>query len=87
MNWWNLKDSRCPQCGGNLRCGILDLKFSCDGLTCAFTIGREAYDRVIQNLYKKRDPKLKSFEDTLGDLNNFGHAKVAEDFSDSPHLK
>ena len=82
MKWSNLKNIKCPQCSSALIPDTEGDLFKCH--TCQFMITKTKFEKVVNNLYKpsKRAPD----EDNLSALNNLGHEKVAEDFSDSPFL-
>ncbi len=79
MKWNNLKNFKCPACSN-----ILDnqvTRYVC--LSCHYQISKERFDEIVSGMYA---PKKKVFEENLSDLNNLGHDKVTEDFSDSPYL-
>ncbi len=78
MNWNNLKNVTCPDCSRGL--SKQDGFYRCFG--CNFRIGHQKFDTVVNNLYK---PKTQD-ADNLSELNNLGHEKIAEDFSDSKIL-
>lgn len=85
MNWNNLKSMKCPNCGVILNKG--DKTFAC--ANCDFKINKEKFDGLVDKLYhpqKAIDSRSQDITDNLAMLNNIGHAKVAEDFSDSPFL-
>ena len=74
---------KCPNCGSRLIAN--DHSASCsDTEKCGFHMNGGKFKDVVNNLYKpsKRAPD----EDNLSALNNLGHEKVKEDFSDSPYL-
>lgn len=80
MNWNALRDGKCAKCGAKLHMGIFDLQYSCT--KCDFVIGKEKFEKIAYG-----PPRFysKDFEiDNLSALNNLGHEKVTEDFSDSP---
>ena len=82
MLWSRLKSMRCPKCNAHLL--NMDNKIIHEALPlCDFRISKEKFDEIIGKLYSS---KKHDYRDNLSDLNNLGHEKVAEDFSDSNAL-
>lgn len=85
MNWKALKNNACPKCESKLLRTPLSDTYECSENTCTFSVTAQRFDEIINDMYK---PKVRrcGFEDNFSSLNNFGHKKVAEDFSDSKFL-
>ncbi len=84
-NWSNLRDGKCPNCGGKLKLGLMDSTMKCFNGSCNFEIGSSRYVEIISDMSK---PKVRrcAFGDNFADLQNLGHKGITKDFSDSPHL-
>ena len=74
MNWKALKNGKCPKCGEILKQGT-SAYLVC---SCGFKIS----EAKVWNIIKEKSPP----PDNFADLQNLGHEKLAEDFSDSRHL-
>lgn len=72
---------KCPKCGGSISALLY-----CKDLDCGFSISKEKFDVIVEDLYKPKFRRQIATDENLSDLNNFGLDEVAEDFSDSPHL-
>lgn len=79
MNWTKLKHYKCPDCSATLSKDPYDMTHACT--RCDFKVSVEKFDQIVGDMLK---PKRFQDKDNLSDLNNFGHRKVTEDFSDSP---
>lgn len=83
MNWKNLKSNKCPKCELPLK--DIGEYMACS--KCIFSINKEKFEKIVNDLYKPYTKSKDSIsDDNLSELNNLGHEKVAEDFSDSPFL-
>ena len=90
MNWKALKNNRCPNCGELLvstlptiretGCATINL-MECD--TCDFRISKEKFEKIVNDLYKPKKNLVS--KDNMEELNNLGHKKITEDFSDSAY--
>lgn len=78
MKWRNLRDGICPMCSHPL---IEDTPFMLHCDNCRFKIRTERLREILQ-----KHNLNSSDEDNLLALNNLGHEKVEEDFSNSPVL-
>jgi|TARA_Y100000034_G_C6768949_1_gene342951 hypothetical protein len=56
--------------------------YSCGSGVCDFRIGKKKFEEIVNNLYKTKAQQ----RDNASEWNNYGHEKVTEDFSDSPHI-
>ena len=81
MNWSNLKNGLCANCGEKLHMGLLDTISRCS--RCTFVIGREKWEKITRPRAYYKGQEI----DNLSELNNLGHDLVSEDFSDSPFRK
>jgi hypothetical protein len=79
MIWSRLKSMKCPDCGEILNIG--KNIYAC--ADCDFKISKTKFNEIIGKLYSS---KKQDYNDNLSELNNLGHEKVAEDFSDSNAL-
>ena len=78
MDWTQLKEGKCPsKCGGKIKPrGLIgDGFYYCE--FCHFKISEKRYDEIISS---KRVKIIR--EDNLSALNNLGHKKMSEDYSD-----
>lgn len=78
MNWRALKNVDCPNCIEPLKVPLLSGFYECP--LCTFKISEEKFDAIVNKLYKPR--QYTTPEDNLSALNNFGHKKISEDYSD-----
>lgn len=54
MNWKNLKEYKCPKCGGKLYKGEgRNAKHHCDE-DCDFSIDENKYENIINDINKKK---------------------------------
>lgn len=85
MKWRNLMNNLCPACSCNLRKseGFLSVEFCCT--KCDFKISESKFETIVADMYKPR--KHMGYFDNFAVLQNLGHEKVTEDFSDSPYFK
>jgi len=81
MNWKNLKSNGCPKCGEQLTKHDVARQHICE---CGYSIGFARFDEIVNSMYGKK--KDYGHIDNGEGLNNWGHKKVSDDFSDSPHL-
>ncbi len=81
MNWNNLKNNECPQCGKVLTPAVSHTGYGC--FNCHFTISKAKFDKIVNDLYKPKQKRCGTFDDNGEALNNLGHEEVTEDFSDS----
>ena len=79
MKWNNLMSYCCPICGDVLKEG--PEHYHCTQGN--FTIAKRKFDEMVAKMYKDKE---KFEHNNFSDLNNLGHDKVADDFSDSPFL-
>ena len=81
MKWSNLKLYKCPNGCGGLFGNDFSKTHSCP--KCNFRISNEKFNSIVSDQYSK---KYVASKDNLEELNNLGHDKLTEDFSDSPHI-
>lgn len=85
MKWKNLKDFKCPSCGGELQ-HIVPRGIECK--TCPFLISHAKFEKIIADMYKRKETDyLDDPDERLSELNNYGRKPMSEDFSDSPFLR
>lgn len=78
-----LKDNLCPGCRSILTFSLLEKMHSCSNSECHFKITEDAFNSIVSGLYKPRDRKrFVSEEENLSMLNNLGHSRMSEDYSD-----
>lgn len=83
MKWNNLKNGKCPKCSSILGEEMITRMITCSSMAsgCDFKISEKRLKEILENKSRNFIPK-----DNFAELNNLGHEKVAEDFSDSPFL-
>lgn len=68
MDWGNLKDNKCPKCGGRLSMDSFEKEIYCK---CGFFIGKVKFEKIINSMYQtKKTFKFNSEEENLSELNN-----------------
>jgi hypothetical protein len=84
MNWNNLKANKCPKCAAWLL--HIDGRIVHEALPpCDFKISKEKFDELVNKMYQNPRAQFNT-TDNMEALNNLGHEKVEEDFSDSKAL-
>jgi len=78
MNWNNLKSMKCPKDGKLLEEHVS--LYSHKG--CDFKIHKEKFDKIVSDMYAPKVKRCATFEENLCALNNLGHEKMSEDYSD-----
>lgn len=94
MKWNNLKNYKCPKCSSDLitnNSGNERLIGCEDEGNCGFVIRLSRFESLVKDIIAGKSKK--GYKPQFGDdtknfemLNNLGHKKVAEDFSDSSFL-
>lgn len=84
MDWTNLNENKCPQCGKALRQKILEMSVECS--KCHFRMSAEKFNDIIEKMFGEKKKRKKDDDDNSSDLNNLGRDVLSEDFSDSPFL-
>ncbi len=83
MHWNNLKSYKCPKCSFVLARDEDNMMHRCVNPQCRFIITDIKFQSIVASKYNRGDAKT---EDNSSALNNLGHDKVREDFSDSNAL-
>jgi len=81
--WSRLKTMRCPKCNLNLCGSLLDPVYQCEGnadASCDFSIGKEKFDKIVDDMYGKPKKQFQSEDDRLSELNNLGREIEDENY-------
>ncbi len=81
MNWKRLKDMKCPRigCKGDLH-HVVPRGIECH--ECPFIVSHAKFEEIVAKLYIVKQYSDDLGMDNLSALNNFGHKKTSEDYSD-----
>lgn len=82
MIWSRLKSMKCPECNHVLQHNVMYKQYECT--VCEFQISDIKFASLVSKLYNIKEVSVDS--DNFHDLNNLGHKKITEDFSDSPFI-
>lgn len=53
LNWSALRGNKCPRCGGGIAAHPTASRFCCDDSGCAFSISKEAFERIVSDRNSK----------------------------------
>lgn len=84
--WSRLKSMRCPECNRNLCGSLLDETYQCEANAtgaCTFSIGKEKFDKYVDDMYGKPKQQFQSEDDRLAELNNLGR-EIEDDHYKQP---
>lgn len=85
IRWYRLKEMKCARCAKDIRHDAARDSMECvDQEKCGFFITMSRFNEVVSGMYSRGPIRER---DNASLLNNFGHEKVADDFSDSPVLQ
>ena len=82
MNWNALKSYKCPKDASPLK--DIGEYHACTKNGCVFSINKQKFDSIVADKYQPK--KLRTEEENLSELNNFGRKEITEDFTDSNFL-
>lgn len=86
IRWFRLKDMKCARCAKDIRHDPVRDSMECiDQVKCGFFITMDRFNKIVTGMYTRGSSR--GPEDNASLLNNFGHERVTEDFSDSPVLQ
>lgn len=84
MKWENLKSNKCPKCSSLLTDAKIDKRYSCPSFDCNFTIAKEKFDKIVNDLYKPKARRCGT-SDNFEALQNLGHNGISPIFTTKRH--
>ncbi|MCK5022784.1 MAG: hypothetical protein KAS04_01290 [Candidatus Aenigmarchaeota archaeon] len=71
LNWYNLLNNKCPECGCTLYSEYADeYLILCENEDCGFTISKDRKDLLLAKMKEQKFYKRIGAQDNQGDLNN-----------------